>query len=317
MINHQSIHGFKVGDTVHSHYLLKSIQDKQTKTNKPYVQIVLQDQSGTIQANIWNTTSTDIPLQAGELAYVEALVSDYRQTITLTNLQLKPQQDPNLQPSLFREAIPEPATQLADELLTYVNQITNSVWRQIVQTILGDTWEAFLVAPAAKANHHALESGLLYHTVSMLRLATSISAQYGSLNRELLYAGIVLHDLAKTIELSGTTDIQYTDRGLLIGHISLIDQKIAITAHTLAIPDDDPSLILLHHMVLSHHGRQEYGSPVTPHIREAEVLHFIDMLDAHIMMMDTALAKINPGEWTPSLFAMDGRKFYRSIDPQN
>lgn len=317
MINHQSIHDFKIGDTVHSHYLLKSIQDKQTKTNKPYVQIVLQDQSGTIQANIWDTLSTDVPVQAGELAYVEALVSDYRQTITLTNIQLKAQQDPNLQPSLFREAIPESTTQLADELLTYVNQITNSVWRQIVQTILGDAWEAFLTAPAAKANHHALESGLLYHTVSMLRLATSISTQYPSLNRELLYAGIILHDLAKTIELDGTTDIQYTTRGLLTGHISLIDQAIAVAADHCGISETDEALLLLHHMVLSHHGKLEYGSPVRPQIREAEVLHLIDVMDAHIMMMDIALAKINPGEWTSSLFAMDGRKFYKPVDTQN
>ena len=125
--------------------------------------------------------------------------------------------------------------------------------------------------PAAKTNHHAFESGLAYHTATMVRLADSIGDVYPKLNKSLLFAGIMLHDLAKVIELTGPENTEYTVRGNLIGHIALIDEEITKVLMELNIDDTREDVVVLRHVILSHHGQLEYGSPVRPRIMEAEL----------------------------------------------
>lgn len=165
--------------------------------------------------------------------------------------------------------------------------------------------------PAAKTNHHAFEAGLAYHTATMVRLADSIGDIYPQLNKSLLFAGIMLHDLAKVIELTGPENTEYTVRGNLIGHIALIDEEITKVLQDLKIDDQKEEVIVLRHVILSHHGLLEYGSPVRPKIMEAEIIHMIDNLDAEMMMMTTALGLVGPGEMTNKIFAMENRSFYK------
>ncbi|EPC85478.1 3'-5' exoribonuclease yhaM, partial [Lacticaseibacillus paracasei subsp. paracasei CNCM I-4649] len=134
-------------------------------------------------------------------------------------------------------------------------------------------------------NHHAFAGGLAFHTLSILRLAKSVVQQYSSLNKSLLYAGAILHDLGKTIELSGPISTDYTVEGNLIGHIVLIDEQIVLAAQQLKIDINAEDMLLLRHVVLAHHGLLEYGSPVRPELLEAQVLHDLDELDASINMM--------------------------------
>ena len=145
----------------------------------------------------------------------------------------------------------------------------------------------------------------------MVRLADAIGDIYPQLNKSLLFAGIMLHDLAKVIELSGPDDTEYTVRGNLIGHIALIDEEITKVLLELKIDDSKEDVIVLRHVILSHHGLLEYGSPVRPRIMEAEIIHMIDNLDAEMMMMTGALAKVGEGEMTSRIFAMDNRSFYK------
>lgn len=156
-----------------------------------------------------------------------------------------------------------------------------------------------------------LEAGLAYHTATMVRLADSIGDIYPQLNKSLLFAGIMLHDLAKVIELTGPENTEYTVRGNLIGHIALIDEEITKVLQDLKIDDQKEEVIVLRHVILSHHGLLEYGSPVRPKIMEAEIIHMIDNLDAEMMMMTTALGLIGPGEMTNKIFAMENRSFYK------
>ena len=190
-------------------------------------------------------------------------------------------------------------------------KIENPIWQRIVRSLYAKYDKEFYSYPAAKTNHHAFETGLSYHTATMVRLADAISDIYPQLNKSLLYAGIMLHDLAKVLELSGPDQTEYTVRGNLIGHISLIDSEITKTVMELGIDDTKEEVVLLRHVILSHHGLLEYGSPVRPRIMEAEIIHMIDNLDASMMMMSTALALVDKGEMTNKIFAMDNRSFYK------
>ena len=151
----------------------------------------------------------------------------------------------------------------------------------------------------------------------MLRLAKTIAAQYPQIDEALLYAGVILHDLGKTLELSGPVSTEYTVRGNLIGHIVLVDEEIVRACDTLKIDVNAEDMLLLRHVILAHHGLMEYGSPVRPQVLEAEVLHQIDELDASITMMTQSLQHVEAGQFTERLFAMDGRRFYRPVEDPN
>ncbi|MGO2969251.1 MAG: HD domain-containing protein, partial [Leuconostoc falkenbergense] len=166
----------------------------------------------------------------------------------------------------------------------------------------------------AKSNHHAFAGGLAFHSLSIAKLAKGVAGQYPQLNQELLIAGALLHDLGKTIELSGPVATQYTLSGNLIGHITLIDEQIVLAARELKFDLQDEDLILLRHVVLSHHGILEYGSPVRPVVMEAEVLHQLDELDAGIQMMSGVMEKTAEGSFSDRVFGLDNRKFYK---PEN
>ena len=227
--------------------------------------------------------------------------------ITLRN----PREGETNNPSDFKEKSPVDITNVRDYMEQMMFKIENATWQRIVRALYRKYDKAFFTYPAAKTNHHAFESGLAYHTATMVRLADAIGDIYPELNKSLLFAGIMLHDLAKVIELSGPENTEYTVRGNLIGHIALIDEEITKVLGELNIDDTKEEVIVLRHVVLSHHGLLEYGSPVRPRIMEAEIIHMIDNIDANMMMMSTALSRVGQGEMTNRIFAMDNRSFYK------
>ena len=163
--------------------------------------------------------------------------------------------------------------------------------------------------PAASKNHHEYVSGLAYHTYGMLKVAESFCTLYPSLNKDLLYSGITLHDLGKTVELSGPVVPEYTLEGKLLGHISISNAMIKETANKLHIEGEE--VTLLQHMILAHHGKNEYGSPVLPQIKEAEILYLIDNIDARMAMMDKALETVEYGKFTKRVFSLENRALYK------
>jgi 3'-5' exoribonuclease len=144
----------------------------------------------------------------------------------------------------------------------------------------------------------------------MLRIANSICDLYPMLNRDLLVAGILVHDMGKMVELTDGLVPEYTMEGKLLGHISIMQAKVAKVAEELEIEDE--SVLLLRHMILSHHGEYEFGSPVLPMIPEAEVLHMIDNLDARMEMMRKAMDSVQEGEFTARIFSLENRMFYKA-----
>lgn len=199
---------------------------------------------------------------------------------------------------------------MVEEINQVIFEITNAHWNRIVRYLMTKYQQEFYEFPAAKRNHHAFANGLAYHTVSMLRLGKAIAKEYTEINTSLLYAGIILHDLGKVLELSGAITTEYTVAGNLIGHLVLVDEEITKACLALKIDDREEDVVVLRHMVLAHHGLLEYGSPVRPRIMEAEILHQIDTMDASIQMMLGAIRQTQPGEYTERIFGLDNRSFY-------
>ena len=211
----------------------------------------------------------------------------------------------------FVKSAPEKVDDMKEEINNYVFKILNPTWNRIVRYLLEKWGKRFYDYPAGKSNHHAVRGGLAYHTLSMLRDADGISRNYPQVNQSLLFAGCILHDMGKVLELSGPAATQYTAEGNLIGHLVLIDEQIMMAAQKLHLDLESEDLLLLRHMVLSHHGKFEYGSPKLPALLEAELLHRIDDLDATVYAVTNALQHTKPGNFTEPLMSQDGKRFYR------
>ncbi|WP_438835660.1 3'-5' exoribonuclease YhaM family protein [Streptococcus pluranimalium] len=307
------INQMKKDELFEGFYLIKKAELRKTRAGKDFLAMTFQDDSGEISGNLWDAQSHNVEtFTAGKVVHMEGRREVYNNTPQVNQIKLRLPEDgePN-DPADFKEKPPVNVADVKEYLEQMVFKIENATWQRIVRALYRKYHQEFFAYPAAKTNHHAFESGLAYHTATMVRLADGIGDIYPELNKSLLFAGIMLHDLAKVIELSGPDNTEYTVRGNLIGHIALIDEEITKVITELNIDDTREEVTVLRHVVLSHHGLLEYGSPVRPKIMEAEIIHMIDNIDAEMMMMTTALSRIGEGEMTARLFALDNRSFYK------
>ena len=191
-----------------------------------------------------------------------------------------------------------------------INLIENTKIAQIVSAALNYYASDFYDYPAAAKIHHNFIGGLATHTSGMIKVAAALCSIYPSLDKDYLIAGVIIHDLGKIEELSSPVVTEYTKAGKLLGHISIIDARLLQVGKDLGLEDSE-ELLLLRHMALSHHGQMEYGSPVRPETLEAEILNLVDNIDARINTIDKALSEIKEGEFTPKIFALENRVFYK------
>jgi 3'-5' exoribonuclease len=307
---------YQDSEHVDSFALIKSADVRLTKNGKTYIGLVFSDRSGDLPGNLWDATEEQITrFVPGKIVKLQGVRGSYHDQpqVQITNVRLTESGEPE-NPSDFMVHAPIKEADMNDALNDYILLIVNPTWNRLVRRLFTQYHDAFLRYPAAKSNHHAFAGGLAFHSLSIAKLAKGVAGQYPQLNQELLIAGALLHDLGKTIELSGPVATQYTLSGNLIGHITLIAEQIVLAARELKFDLQDEDLILLRHVVLSHHGILEYGSPVRPVVMEAEVLHQLDELDAGIQMMSGVLEKTADGSFSDRVFGLDNRKFYK---PEN
>lgn len=299
----------KVGDSVDQYLLIKQSTKGVTTMGKPFMTLILQDKSGSIEAKLWDAGEEQVRLYpAGGIVHIGGEIQDYRGKMQLRIKQIRPANDEANVADLVQSS-ETPKEALFEEFSQYFFDIKNANISRITRHVVKKFQEQLMTFPAATKNHHEYVSGLLEHETSMLRLAKSICDLYPTLNRDLLYAGVILHDIGKVMELSGPISTVYTAKGNLLGHINIMVSEIEKAASELGI--DGEEVMLLEHMVLSHHGKEEYGSPKKPMIQEAEMLYYIDNIDAKMNMLKRALSKTEPGEFTERLFALDNRSFYK------
>ncbi|MFP3122194.1 3'-5' exoribonuclease YhaM [Ectobacillus funiculus] len=301
----------EIGEQVDMYLLIKSAARGIASNGKPFLTLMLQDQSGEIEAKLWDVSKEDEGHYTAEkVVKVVGDTQNYKGRIQLKLKQIRlaqPHEAPDI--SDFVEKAPLTKDVMQEKVTQYIFEMSNPNIQRITRHLLKKYQNAFFDYPAATKNHHEFISGLAYHVVSMLDLAKAIASLYPSLDKDLLYAGVILHDLGKVIELSGPISTSYTVEGNLLGHISIMVSEIAKAAEELNIQGEE--IVILQHLVLSHHGKAEWGSPKPPLVREAEVLHYIDNLDAKMNMMDRALSRVKPGEYTDRIFALDQRAFYK------
>jgi len=216
--------------------------------------------------------------------------------------------------SVLAPCAPYPANEMMGVILERVNKIEDEQLRELVLARLQECGDKLSYYPAASKLHHAERSGLLHHTSTMLKMAGHVCEVYPSLDSDLLAAGVVLHDLCKISEMA-SDEIgmvsDYTAEGMLIGHLVQGVAELARLGRELGVKKE--TLLLLEHMILSHHDLPEYGSPKPPMFPEAEVLHVLDLMDARIFEMNRALSTIQPGCFTERIWSLD-RKLYKRRD---
>lgn len=300
-----------VGEQIDLFLLVKSSVRGIASNGKPFLTLILQDRSGDIEAKLWDISDEDVKTYQGEtIVRVAGEVHNYRGRMQLKIRQIRPVgPHDGVQVADLLETAPISKDEISSKVTQYIFQMKNPNIQRITRHLLRKYYEGFLEYPAATKNHHEFVSGLGFHVVSMLDLAKYIADLYPSLDRDLLYSGIILHDLGKVIELSGPVSASYTVEGNLIGHISIMVNEIGKAADELGIHGEE--VVILQHLVLSHHGKLEWGSPKQPMIKEAEILHLIDNLDAKMNMLDRALKRVKPGEFSERIFPLDNRSFYK------
>lgn len=296
--------------------LIKNADVRLAKNGKKFIAFTFQDTTGTIDGKFWDVSEEEInKFEAGKVVALQGKRELYNGNpqVKIIHMRLARSDEPS-EPTQYMERAPLKKEEMEEEINQTLFEIINPHWNRIVRFLLNKYQKEFFDFPAAKRNHHAFAGGLAYHTVSMLRLAKAIVKEYPELNPSLLYAGVILHDLGKVIELSGPMSTEYTLVGNLVGHLVLVDEEITKACMALKFDENEEDIVVLRHMVLAHHGLLEYGSPVRPRIMEAEILHQIDNLDASMQMMLTSLRQTQPGNYSDRIFGMDNRSFYLPKD---
>ena len=298
--SHLWISEIKQDDRVRGQYLVRMKRMASTKKGDPFLTITLSDRTGEIEAKVWEKADELTSLfKEGDVLEVEGYASSYRDQLQVTLSTLRTVNE-MCDPSVFLEVTQKDIPKLMGSLREVLKSIKHSRIRALVESFLADRqfMGLFKQAPAAKNFHHSYIGGLLEHTLSVCEMTRMAVNHYPQLDSDLLLAGAFFHDIGKVRELRWDRVIDYTDEGRLIGHLTLgvtmIDERVA------SIGDFPEEIGLrLKHLILSHHGEYEFGSPKRPKFLEAFALHLIDDLDAKMNGLSRFMEKDKQeGEWT-------------------
>jgi len=291
------------GEKVQDSFLVTEKNMAFSQKGAPYLNLRLKDKTGQVDGKIWdNALEWDKRFRKGDVVQVSARAVSFRNSLQLSILSLTPLDDSDI---LLNDYLPTTRMNIEamfGDLLSFIDSIETPSLKKLLKAFFEDreTAERFKRAPAAKGFHHIYMGGLLEHTHSVTRLLEQIASHYPGVNRDLLLTGGILHDIGKISEFSYDRLVEYSDEGRLIGHIiigvEMIDQKIA------DIPEFPDSLAMeLRHLILSHHGILEYGSPKRPKTVEALIVHYVDDMDAKVNAFQAYLDDFRDEEtgWTP------------------
>ncbi len=286
-------------------YLLKEVEAKQTNSSIPkdYLDIVMVDSSGLISAKYWDASKTDIETFVPMcLVKIQGSVQIYRDKLQVKVIRIrKATEQDGVTITDFIRSAPVGSNELLLLIDQAIDSISNSEIKAIVTSCYERVKDKMESSPAAKLHHHTYYGGLAYHVVRMLELGEFICRQRPFLNSDLVKAGIILHDIAKPVEMVSEYGmvLDYSNQGKLIGHISMASNWITEAALKLGVDLESNIVLALQHLVLSHHNLGEWGSPVQPQLPEAVALHYIDAIDAKLQMVEDMLnTTAESEEWT-------------------
>src|SRR5437870_6124057 len=285
-----------------SSFVVVSKQVKPKKTGEPYLALTLGDRTGQIEAKMWDNVEEFIDVfEQDDFLKIKGLINKYKNRFQLTIHKLRRMQDAEVDFSDYLPKTSRDIDELWHTLTDFVGTFENPYLKSLVELFLADPEiaERYRIAPAAKTLHHAYIGGLLDHVVSLFRSCDLLARNYPQINRDLLLTGAFLHDIGKIHELTYNRAFSYTTRGQLLGH--LIIELEMLQSKVQLVPNFPPELkTLLEHLIISHHGQYEFGSPKLPMFPEALMLHYLDDLDSKMESMrahfDREAGQENP--WT-------------------
>jgi 3'-5' exoribonuclease len=308
--------GFDESRIFDSFFLVLAKQQRMTKQNKPYLNLILGDKTGQLEARVWDLADSRISkdFDRGDTVKIRGCVTRFDDRCQIKVEQLRKAQADEVEKADLLPSTAHDVAVLWSRLEATVESIANPDLKRLLQALLADSAiaQSYREAPAARQLHHAWLGGLLEHVVSLLGLAERVASQYPLLDRDLLVTGVILHDIGKIRELSWEVGFDYTVEGVLLGHIQMgVDLVEKTIAALPGFPERLRTLVL--HMILSHHGKLEFGSPKLPMIPEALVLNFVDDLDAKMQAVQSEFEKSaregrSADELTGKVWALDNRQ---------
>lgn len=304
-------------DEIQDFFMVKNVAVKLGSNKKQYLDLLLADNTGEITAKKWDVADTELPslneIEAGEIVKVKAQVTEWNGLKQLRVLRIrKAVAQDGVEMSDFIRTAPEKPEDMLAFLEEAVASITDPELKALCARILSDNREKLLYYPAAVKNHHAEKSGLLYHMKRMIAMGEHFCQVYTNLNRDLVITGVIIHDIEKLNEIDANeigVASGYSFEGQLLGHLVQGVKTVDRLAEELGMSKE--KAVMLEHMILSHHYEPEFGSPKKPLFPEAEILHYLDIVDARMYDMEDALFGTKPGDFSERVWTLDNRKLYK------
>jgi len=309
----QFIKHIQAGDVLADCFVLTEKTMAQKKNGDNYLNLVLSDRTGSLKGVVWDTVEKiSSQSETGAVVAVKGHVGEYRGNLQAVVKEMTLVSPDETDPSDFMLSTERDVDQMFERIVVLSESLEAWYLKALFSAFWGD--EAFTTqfkrAPAAKKMHHAYIGGLLEHTLSMAVLADKIAEHYKGLDRDLLVSGALLHDIGKVREFNYEMGIDYSSEGRLVNHIVIGIQMLEEKIQTIASFPDEPAM-LLKHMLISHHGSKELGSPEPPKTIEAVMLNCIDEMDSRIQAVREFMGKEDPGETWTSFHRLLGRHFYQ------
>lgn len=288
------------GELIRNVYLCKGKRSAETRNGKPYDNLILQDKTGTLDGKVWDPNSSGIAdYEEKDFIEVYGEVTSYNNNLQLNIKQIRKAGEGEYSPADYMPTTDKSTDSMYQELAGYIGQIGNTYLKQAVEYYFVKD-EAFIkkfkTHSAAKSVHHGFSGGLLEHTLSVVKFCEYMAGAYPILNRDLLYAAAICHDMGKVKELSAFPENDYTDDGQLLGHIVIGVEMVSDAVR--GIPGFPEKLASeLKHCIIAHHGELEYGSPKKPALAEALALNFADCADAKMQTLTEIFKEKNSNDW--------------------
>ncbi len=319
------VNQLKDNEAINEIYLVTEKQLRPNKNGVFYIQMTISDRTGSVGVRIWNATEEQFQTFAtGDYVRLDGMTQRFQGALQVIGKSVEPVVASEIDPDDFKKTVQVDRQKLRGRLIEIMRGMNNPTLVNLVDCFLIDEafMERFCRIPAGIKLHHAYEGGLLEHTVTMLEVAKKILPLYPMLDGDLLLAGIFLHDIGKTVELTGQGEFSYSDEGQILGHpviaLELLDAKIRETESLTAEKFDPETAMLLKHLVISHHGTYLNGSPKLPMTLEATALHFIDSLDSKLVEFEKYMFEDpNAGSrWTNYIPGIERKLYKGKLDSQ-
>ena len=313
----QYLNNVSVGDEVMDYFMVKNCSIRTGANGKQYYDVMLGDKTGEVSGKKWDVQESETAklqeISEGDIVKIKGIVNEWQSAKQFRIQKIcKTTEDDDINITDYIKAAPYDSERMYNFLLNTARAMTDRDYGDLCERILTENQEKLIYYPAASRNHHAMYGGLLYHTSTMLRTAMGICKVYSYLNKDLLYSGVILHDMEKINEIKSNeygVSPGYSLEGQFLGHLVMGVKKLSKLAEEMNMPKEKE--LMLEQMIISHHYEPEFGSPRRPLFPEGEVLHYLDILDARLCDMSNALSSTEPGQFSEKIWTLENRRIYK------